>query len=149
MDQETAWAWLGDVYARFKTWERASLNATVVNARAVQAKAEDMRIAAHEGALAAKAGFDAQVKQVERFATDSVFSACSAYPEAVVGGVTVSASLLMRGAPKRTMLTCLCASAALRSKLADKWGDDLARANKQASSFCQSRAEAMGLLLKK
>ena len=54
MDQETAWAWLGDVYARFKTWERASLNATVVNARAVQAKAEDRKAEDRQAATAAQ-----------------------------------------------------------------------------------------------
>ena len=146
MPDEKAWAWVGDVVANYKRWEKGALKQTVASVRLAQARIEDARATAISTAQQAVVSVEAGCAKTAEQAQETAKGHFRAFPEAVVGGGAVLASGLIGVGPRRFMLAVLAIGVGMRQPLSVKYGDNVAEASATLSTMLRESAEAAGML---
>ena len=133
------------MYQQYKSWEKVTLRGVVTRVREAEQGAMSARDSAMSAVAEAKKNAEAQELAVADSVSRSVRHTINAYPEMILGGVTISFGMVSF-APKRTAVLGLLSAFALRSKLADKYGGEVTKVSASLSDACKSKAEAFGLL---
>ena len=151
---EKSWEWVGTILASYQSWEHAAIHTSISSFHAAKGSVFDV-------GDAVQSAIDGGVTSVETAAGNSadsiskgVRSAMKNYPEAVVGGTSVSFACavgasngtLLGRAPRRTAFVGLLAALCLRTPLVTKWGDEFAKVSAKMSDACKQQAVASKLL---